>query len=197
MIRAVLYARVPSLSFDMAPQVSGLENFIRSRGWNIVGQYGDVASGDDPRPNWRALLADAGANRFDVVVIWNFLFASSADQFITALDRFNALGVGLVSVTEKFDSRSDVGKLTTAAMRAFYEFERRRRGERVSLALEARRSRGLAIGRPGRKDLSEDKVRADYAVMGSIRKTARLNGCSRDTVRRILAGRRKSTSRAA
>jgi putative DNA-invertase from lambdoid prophage Rac len=88
---------------------------------------------------------------------------------------------------EQFDFSSSTGKLQLAVFAWAAEFERKRINERTRAGLERARALGKRLGRP-RTTVDQEKVRRDYEGLRSERKIARMHGCSRSTVHRILHG---------
>jgi DNA invertase Pin-like site-specific DNA recombinase len=86
---------------------------------------------------WRrkALMTDAHKRKFDVVVVWKF-------------DRFNALGIGFVSLSESLDTSTPSGKMVFTVLGAVAELERSLIGERVKAGLRNAKANGKKLGRP-------------------------------------------------
>lgn len=61
-MKVALYARVSTVDQDERLQLPRLRQVAELRGYTVVGEYTDEASGRDAnRPGWKALLSDARA----------------------------------------------------------------------------------------------------------------------------------------
>ena len=114
-MRAAIYARVSTSNNGQDPRVQTREirEYCERRGWQIAGEYVDagISGAKDSRPELNKLMADAHRRRFDAVVVWKFdRFARSVSHLLRALENFNALGVGFVSLSEQIDTSTPTGK---------------------------------------------------------------------------------------
>jgi DNA invertase Pin-like site-specific DNA recombinase len=189
--RAALYARVSTGAQDAEPQLAELKTYAQLRGWTIAAEYVDVASGGEPsRPNLSRLMQDAFQRKFDIVLVWKFdRFARSVSHMLRSLEKFHELGIDFVSYTEHIDTSSASGKLVFVVLAAVAELERSLISERVKLGQAAARARGKLCSREPKR-VDEEKMKADYAVLGSLLKTSKLHHCSTWLVRRIVNDRR-------
>ena len=151
MTRAVLYARVSTQKQDELNQIPGLRQLAEYRGYEVVGEYCDVASGaNGNRPEWLQLIADAKRHKFDVVLV-------------VKLDRVMRSVINLLSVLEELDrchvviECADIGKLDIHSpatmlqleiLGSVAEWERSIIRERTRSALEVKKARGVKFGRP-------------------------------------------------
>lgn len=193
--RAAVYARVSTAAQDPEPQLAQLRRFVRAAEWDTFREYCDQASGAEiSRPQLSRLMQDAFERRFDVVVVWKFdRFGRSVSHLIRALEEFQRLNIGFVSVSEKLDTSSPMGKAVFTFLGALAEFERSMIRERVIIGQAAARARGVHLGRSA-LELNEEKIRGDYAALRSLRKTAELHRCSQATVYAIVNEKRKVSS---
>jgi len=133
----------------------------------------------------QALAAlDAG----DVLVVWKLdrLGRSMLDTVRIVLD-LDKRGVGFLSLTEHFDTKSAMGRGVLALLAAVAEDERDRLRERTKAGMKAARRRGKHVGRPA--SLTPEKL--DLAVRliadGKGRAAAaRSVGVDPSTLRRAL-----------
>ena len=103
----------------------------------------------ESRPALDRMMAEVRCGRFDFVMVWKFdRFARSLRQLILALDEFDALGVGFVSVRDQIDTTTANGRLMYHITGAFAEFERAIIRERVKAGLAHARAKGKQLGRP-------------------------------------------------
>lgn len=165
-MKAAIYARVSTTNHgqDVGMQVRELRQFCEARGWEVVGEYRDegISGGKEKRPELDRLMADAHKRRFDVVAVWKFdRFARSVSHLLRALETFNALGVGFVSLSESLDTSTPAGKMVFTVLGAVAELERSLIAERVRAGLRNARAKGKRLGRP--------RVTVDAARIAALR----------------------------
>src|SRR6266436_7444705 len=194
-MRAAIYARVSTSNNGQDPSVQTREirEYCERRGWQIAGEYVDagISGAKDSRPELNKLMADAHRRRFDAVVVWKFdRFARSVSHLLRALENFNALGVGFVSLSEQMDTTTPTGKMIFTVLGAVAELERSLIVERVRAGMRNARAKGKRIGRPPRTYLNQDARRSIYEThaMGgaSLRQLAVRFGTSIGTVQRCI-----------
>lgn len=139
-LRGVIYARFSSAKqreTSIAGQIRECRAYAESKGIAVVGTYEDraVSGRSDRRPAFRRLLEDAGAHRFDIVIVWkadrlarNRLIACRTREFL----RKN--GIGIASATENFGSgaQAAISESLADGMAEFYSLdlgEKTKRGQ--------------------------------------------------------------------
>jgi DNA invertase Pin-like site-specific DNA recombinase len=189
--RAAVYARVSTAAQDPEPQLAAVRRYVDASDWELAGEYFDHASGaEDTRPQLSRLMTDAFEHRFGAVVVWKFdRFGRSVSHLIRSLEEFQRLHIQFVSVQEKLDTATPMGKAVFTFLGALAEFERQMIRERVLIGQAAARAAGKHLGRVATK-FNEEKIRKDYELLGSLRKTALIHGCSKDTILAIVTGQR-------
>jgi DNA invertase Pin-like site-specific DNA recombinase len=119
LLRAVGYRRVSMREqvdgFSLDAQEKNIRDYAIAHGWTLVKIYTDAgisAKKDSHRPALEQLMADAIAQKFDVIIV------DKVDRFyrhlaglLTALDQLRAINVSFVSVQERLDFTSSWGKL--------------------------------------------------------------------------------------
>jgi DNA invertase Pin-like site-specific DNA recombinase len=203
MTRAAIYVRVStatkarngSSAFEQNPEVQELplRELVAQRGWALHQVYSDRASGAKvDRAGLKALMRDARAGRFDVVLVWRFdRFARSVEQLVTALAEFRSLGIDFVSQQEALDTSTPIGKAMFTIIAAMAELERNVIRERVQSGIDYARQNGTKSGRPiGRPKAVFDRARIDELRSSglSLRQVARKLGVGATTVRRVWSG---------
>jgi site-specific DNA recombinase len=134
-------------------QREACEAYVRSQageGWSALkATYDDggFSGGSLDRPALARLLADIGAGRIDVVVVYKVdrLTRSLAD-FAKIVEAFDARGVSFVSVTQAFNTTSSMGRLTLNVLLSFAQFEREVTGERIRDKIAASKAKGMWMG---------------------------------------------------
>jgi DNA invertase Pin-like site-specific DNA recombinase len=149
--RVALYGRVSTLQKqDPELQMRELWEYAARRGWEIADEYIDRVSGSkDSRPGLNRLMADAGARKFDAVLVWKLdRFGRSLRHLVNALAELEALGVAFVSLRDNLDLSTPAGRMLFHMIGAMAEFERSLIQERVRAGLRHARSKGKRLGRP-------------------------------------------------
>jgi len=149
--KVALYARVSTTDQRADLQLDALRQLATQRGWIVVGEYLDEGySGTrDRRPALDKLMNDAHKGKFSTVVVWRFdRFGRSLRHLVTALDEFQSLGVGFVSVQDAIDTATASGRMMFAVIGAMAQFEAELIRERTVAGLGAARRRGVRLGRP-------------------------------------------------
>jgi DNA invertase Pin-like site-specific DNA recombinase len=192
-MRAAIYARVSTSNNGQDPRVQTREirEYCERRGWQIAGEYVDagISGAKDSRPELNKLMADAHRRRFDAVVVWKFdRFARSVSHLLRALENFNALGVGFVSLSEQIDTSTPTGKMVFTVLGAVAELERSLIAERVRAGLRNAKAKGTRLGRP-RISVDASRVARLRAEGRTVREIALTLGVSRSLVHKTLANR--------
>jgi DNA invertase Pin-like site-specific DNA recombinase len=192
-MRAAIYARVSTSNNGQDPSVQTREirEYCERRGWQIAGEYVDagISGAKDSRPELNKLMADAHRRRFDAVVVWKFdRFARSVSHLLRALENFNALGVGFVSLSEQIDTSTPTGKMVFTVLGAVAELERSLIAERVRTGLRNAKAKGTRLGRP-RICVDASRVARLRAEGRTVREIAVTLGVSRSLVHKTLANR--------
>lgn len=160
----------------------------RRAGWRVRGEFTDTASGAKrARPGLEALMALCRRREIDLVVIWKLdRFSRSLSDLLTTAEELKALGVGLVSLHDQFDTTTPSGKALFQLVGVFAEFERGILQERVRAGLTAARARGARLGRP---PTDPKRIQAARALMkrgASLRGAAKHTGLPASTLSRRL-----------
>jgi DNA invertase Pin-like site-specific DNA recombinase len=162
--RVALYARVSMLvGQNPEMQLTELREYAARRGWRVVNEFVDRASGaKEQRPALNRLMADARQRKFDIIAVWKLdRFGRSLRHLVNALAEFEALGVAFISFRDNLDLSTPSGRLMFQIIGAMAEFERALIRERVRAGLEYARSKGKRLGRP--------RVLVDPAKIAALR----------------------------
>jgi site-specific DNA recombinase len=156
---AVGYVRVSTQDqaregHSLAAQRRRIAAYCEAQGWDLAEIYADegVSGTTIDRPGFSALLDRAltgeGVDR--IVFLKLDRLGRSAWRMGEVRERIERRGVGLVSITEQFDTSTSMGRFFWTLLAAFAEFERDMIRDRASLGLDekARRGRGWVTGRP-------------------------------------------------
>src|SRR5882724_1265009 len=156
-------------------QRDACEAYIKSQasqGWKALPQHYDdpaYSGGNLDRPALKKLLADIGAGKINVVVVYKIdrLTRSLAD-FAKLVEAFDAKSISFVAVTQQFNTTTSMGRLTLNVLLSFAQFERELSSERVRDKIAASRRKGkwtggtVPLGYESRnKKLVIDKIEAE------------------------------------
>jgi DNA invertase Pin-like site-specific DNA recombinase len=152
-------------------------------GWSALKETyddGGFSGGSMDRPALARLLADIGAGRIDVVVVYKVdRLTRSLANFAKIVEAFDAKGVSFVSVTQAFNTTSSMGRLTLNVLLSFAQFEREVTGERIRDKIAASKAKGMWMG--GGLPLGYDAP-VDLTTRALV-----VNPAEAETVRRIFA----------
>lgn len=122
----------------------------RAENWvPLADRYDDagVSGGTTERPALRRLLADVQAGHVDVVLTYKVdRLSRSLVDFVNMIALFDRHECRFVSVTQAFDSRGSLGRLSLGIMATFAEYERALIRERTRDAIVAARRKGKWTG---------------------------------------------------
>lgn len=148
--KIAIYIRVSK--FDQNPNLQKDEilAFCKHAEYEVFKIYIDLGfSGkDNTRPEFIKMMNDAKSRKFDMLVVWKFdRFARSTADLINSLETFNHLNIDFISIKDKIDTSSAMGKLMFTIVAAFAEFESNLIAMRVKSGMAAAKKRGVKLGR--------------------------------------------------
>jgi site-specific DNA recombinase len=122
----------------------------KAEGWVLVpDRYDDggVSGGTLERPALQRLLADVKTGKVDVIVVYKIdRLSRSMLDFMNLLELFEQYGVTFVSVTQSFNTKDAMGRMTVSILMVFAQFEREVIGERIRDKVAASRKKGKWMG---------------------------------------------------
>ena len=134
-------------------QREACEAYVASQkheGWlALAARYDDggFSGGTIERPALQQLLADIEAGKVDCVVVYKVdRLSRSLMDFAKLVATFEQHSVAFVSVTQRFDTTSSMGRLTLNVLLSFAQFEREIIGERIRDKLAAAKMKGKYVG---------------------------------------------------
>lgn len=141
-------------------------------------------------------MKDAKRKPFDAVLVWKFdRFARSTAHLLSALAQFQRLSIDFMSLSESIDTSTPMGKLVFTILGAVAEMERSLIRERVLAGIERAKRQGKQLGRP-RASINMEEASRMLTEGVSIRQVGKHFGCSRSSVRRMIArGQKPSPDR--
>lgn len=177
------YARVSTVEQNLARQMEA----FAAHGVDNANIFFDKMSGSiEHRPALDTLLGILEPG--DTLVVMSFdRLARSTRQLLELSERFQRMGVSLVSIKESLDTSTPQGKLFFTISSAFAEFERAIIRERQAEGIAVAKAEGRYNGRP-RMDIDEGSLSlmVHMESLGEItaKEAARRLGVSDRTYRR-------------
>jgi DNA invertase Pin-like site-specific DNA recombinase len=155
--KVCLYARVSTQD-----QASGLESQVRSLNdycrmnnithYEIFANEG-ISGTKSSRPALDRMMKVVRDNEAECVVVYSFSrFARSTTHLLQGLEEMKKTNTGFVSLTEKIDTNSPIGKAVFVIISAIAALERDLIAERVKNGLANARAKGKLIGRKKLRD---------------------------------------------
>lgn len=142
-------------------QREAVEAYVQSQrgeGWvALPDRYDDqgFSGGNTERPAFQRLVADVEAGKVDIIAAYKIDRVSrSLSDFTGFMSMLERYGVGFVSTTQAFDTRTSMGRLTLNILASFSQFERETIAERTRDKIAATRKKGMWTG--GRPVLGYD-----------------------------------------
>jgi site-specific DNA recombinase len=125
---------------------------MRHEGWRLIPDLyddGGYSGGNMDRPALKRLLDDINAERIDIVVVYKVdRLSRSLMDFAKLVEVFDAHGCSFVSVTQHFNTKDSMGRLTLNILLSFAQFERELTGERIRDKFAASKMKGMWMGGP-------------------------------------------------
>jgi DNA invertase Pin-like site-specific DNA recombinase len=111
----------------------------------------------------------------------------SLSQVIQTADQLHEQGIVLKSLKESIDYSTDIGQMLAGIFAALAQYERKLMLERVSEAREARKARGIHVGRKARlSEAQKRQIQRLHAAGESVPQLVETFNVSRRTVYRAL-----------
>jgi site-specific DNA recombinase len=149
-------------------QLEACRALCKAKGWEIHGQpYEDndvSASSLKPRPQYKRLLADARARRFDAIVVWHI---DRLARRMTDLEEVISLGLPIATATGDMDLSTDVGRLLARILGAVAQGEAERKAARQKLGNQQRAAQGVPHASPppfGYRRVTDDGKAATLVI---------------------------------
>ena len=153
MKRIAAYIRVSTDKQSTDSQLVAIKDAIQRSGDVLVQVYEDHAiSGGksrQDRPALDSMLKDAGAGKFDKVILWDITrLGRSLSDLIATLNELQKCNVDLQFLQNDLDTSTAGGRMLFSIFGAIGEFERSLTRERVKSGIANARAKGVRLGRP-------------------------------------------------
>jgi site-specific DNA recombinase len=108
---------------------------------------GGFSGGNIERPALKRLMAEVEAGRIDVIVVYKIdRLSRSLLDFARLVEIFDRHGVAICSVSQRFDSATPMGRMTSNLLLTFAQYERELIAERTRDKMSASRRKGKYMG---------------------------------------------------
>ena len=153
MKRVAAYIRVSTDKQSTDSQLVAINDAIQRSGDVLIQVYEDHAiSGGkcrQDRPALDSMLKDAGAGKFDKVILWDITrLGRSLSDLIATLNELQKCNVDLQFLQNDLDTSTAGGRMLFSIFGAIGEFERSLTRERVKSGIANARAKGVRLGRP-------------------------------------------------
>ena len=125
------------------------ENNSKESAWIISGVYREEGrSGKDlKRPEFQQMMKDIKKGKINTVIISKIdRLTRSLKDFSALWDNFQKRGVEVISLNEKFDTTTAIGRAMLSIVLIFAQLEREQTGERTASTMQYRAEQGLWNG---------------------------------------------------
>lgn len=148
-MRAAIYTRVSTSGQSTQRQCRALRAYANSRGWTVVREVQETASGAaQKRPLRQEVLQLARERAIDAILVQSLdRWGRSVQDLVLTMAELEALGVVFV-VPGHIDMSTPMGRMLAHFLGAVAEFERELVRERVRSGLDNARAKGKRLGRP-------------------------------------------------
>ncbi len=130
----------------------------------------------------------------DTLVVWKLdRLARSLKDLLMVMEDIHTRGIGLRFLGENIDTTTESGRMLMQIVESFAEFERSTLKQRVKAGLDSARNRGQRLGRPDTLTPQQKREVVEQVTekRSSQIEMARLLGCSRTTIHRVMVEARQ------
>lgn len=189
MNRWALYTRTSTSRKEkgLEAQERALRSFAQQKGITEFDIFRDegISGSKASRPALDKAMEAIKAGKYEGIVVYSLSrFARSTKHLLEALEEFQNLNVGFISLSESIDTKSAIGKALFTIISAISQLEKELISERVKNGLSNARAKGKQLGR--RRTRNSVLIQELASKKYSHRKIAALVGCSKTTVHREL-----------
>lgn len=177
------YARISTVHQNLDMQIQALKSY----GVDERNIYKDIKSSSFiERPSLKEMLAFVKPK--DTVVVWRYdRMYRSPKHLLQISDYFKDNSIDFVSLTERVDTTTPIGKFYFSLIASIGQFERDLTQERILLGLKAAKKRGVKFGRKEVLTLDQKEIARDLIKQGKTKTyVAKMFGVSRGSVYNAL-----------
>lgn len=179
------YARVSTQDQSLDLQIDAIKKYAEEQGEPFE-IYSEKESGGkaDRKELENAIKATQPGNTFVIYKLDRL--ARSTKQLYELTDKLSEKGVQFVSLSDKLDTTTSMGKAMFGMLAVFAEFERSIIQERTVAGLESARRKGRTGGRPSLKESTKKAIVSLYNADHNASDIAKEYGIARSTVYKVV-----------
>lgn len=152
-----------------------------------------ISGAKSSRPQLDKMMKSIRSGEHSSVLVYSFSrFARSTRHLLTALEEFQSLDVSFVSLTEKVDTSSPMGRALFTIISAISQLERELVGERVRNGLANAKAKGKRLGRPQTRN--NELIKELLSRGMSYRQIARIAKCSHWSIAEVSKAMRSENA---
>jgi DNA invertase Pin-like site-specific DNA recombinase len=195
--KTAVYMRVSTNRQETDSQRSVLREYIRTHNLKPaeVVTYQDKLTGTNTkRPQLQKLLRDIDKGKIHTLIITRLdRLSRNLRDGLDILRKLTDKGIRIVACQQGLDFNGAMGKFLSALFLALSEYERDLTVARIREGLQARREKGLRLGRP-RDDKKLAQVAKLHASGKGVSEIAQELNCSRQNVYSLLSRAKDSAA---
>ena len=135
-------------------QLLELRRWATASGHDIRGEFVDIFSTRDTRPNKELILKKLRLGEIDGVAFVSLdRWGRTMSELVLEFEEFSQTGKSLISLKEGMDLSTSAGRLMANILSAMANFERDRIRERTIMGLARAKAQGVKLGRPRKPPL--------------------------------------------
>lgn len=184
-MRIAIYTRISTTGQSTDRQSRELRSYAHARGWKIMREVQEVASGASrKRPLREDVLQLARTRAIDAVLVQALdRWGRSVQDLVLTMAELETLGVAFV-VPGHIDMTTPTGRMLAHFLGAVAEFERELIRERVRSGLAHAKSKGKRLGRPRATPIRVEEGLALLDRGSTYKEASRQSGVSVSTLLR-------------
>lgn len=198
--KTAIYQRVSTSEQKTDSQKTVLREYITTHGIKSdqVVTYQDKLTGTNTnRPQLQKLLRDIDKGRIHTLIITRLdRLSRNLRDGLDILRKLSDKGIRIVAVQQGLDFNGAMGKFLSALFLALSEYERDLTVARIREGLQARKEKGLKLGRPRNDKRLAEVLKLHESGIGGTEIANRL-GCSRANVYTLLDRAKDSATQTA
>ena len=198
--KAALYARVSTSDqkFGLESQIRVLKEHCEKNSIENYELFTDenFSGAKASRPSLDRMMAAVRSGEISCVCVYSFSrFARSTTHLLSAMEEMLKHNVDFISLTEKIETNSPMGRAFFTVIAAISQLERELIVERVKNGLRNAKAKGKILGR--KKTRNSELIRALLKSGMTFRAAAKVAGCSQGSISQERKAMRRDEAAAA